>query len=174
MLAWADKTAAPAISNQDDASDVVVLAKALVYARTGQASYRNGVLAALRAAVGTEAGGRTLAEGRNMPGYVIAADLIGLSTVDPSFDANVFRPWLRTTLTEPMTEGTNFIYTAEHRPNNWGTHAGAARVAIAAYLGDDRELARQAQVFRGWPETAARTRDFPTVTCLGSAMSRSR
>ncbi len=37
LLAWADKTAAPAISDQDDASDVIVLAKALVDARTGQA-----------------------------------------------------------------------------------------------------------------------------------------
>ncbi len=83
-----------------------------------------------------------------MPGYVIAADLIGLSTVDPSFDANVFRPWLRTILTEPMTEGTNS--SRRTPPEQLGHPRGAARVAIAAYLGDGRELARQAQVFRGW------------------------
>jgi hypothetical protein len=36
------------------------------------------------------------------------------------------------------------------RPNNWGTHAGASRAAIAAYLNDTAEMARTAQVFKGW------------------------
>ena len=57
----------PLISNQDDDTDQVVLAKALVYARTGGASYRASVLAALKSALGTESGGRTLALGRNLP-----------------------------------------------------------------------------------------------------------
>ncbi len=150
LLSWANQSASPDVSNRDDPSDVITLAKALVYVRTGQTGYRDQVLAALHAAVGTEAGGRTLAEGRNMPGYVLAADLIDLAQMAPAFDTGVFRPWLRTVLTEPMIEGTNLVYTAEHRPNNWGTHAGAARVAIAAYLGDATQLARQATVFRGW------------------------
>jgi hypothetical protein len=38
----------------------------------------------------------------------------------------------------------------EVRPNNWGTHCGATRAAIAAYLEDTAELARIAQVFRGF------------------------
>jgi hypothetical protein len=38
----------------------------------------------------------------------------------------------------------------ENRPNNWGTHAGAARAAVAAYLNDEDELRRTAEVFRGW------------------------
>jgi hypothetical protein len=42
------------------------------------------------------------------------------------------------------------VGTHERRPNNWGTHAGAARAAIAAYLGDTAQLARTATVFRGW------------------------
>jgi hypothetical protein len=40
--------------------------------------------------------------------------------------------------------------THEDRPNNWGTHAGASRAAVAVYLGDSEELKRMAQVFRGW------------------------
>jgi hypothetical protein len=150
LVDWAARTPTPNVSDQDDTSDVITLAKALVYARTGQTSYRDGVLGALRAAVGTEAGGRTLAEARNLPGYVLAADLVDLASVAPAFDTGVFRPWLRTVLSEPMTEGTDLVYTAEHRPNNWGTHAGAARVAITRYLGDGTGLARQATVFRGW------------------------
>ena len=42
------------------------------------------------------------------------------------------------------------VSTHEDRPNNWGTHAGAARAAIAAYLGDSAQLARTALVFRGY------------------------
>ena len=38
----------------------------------------------------------------------------------------------------------------EERPNTWGTHAGASRAAVAAYLGDTAGLERTAQVFRGW------------------------
>jgi hypothetical protein len=137
------------VSDQDDDSDVRVLAKALVYARTGTASYRSDVVAALKAAVGTETGTTTLALGRNMPSLVIAADLISLSAADPSFDSGRFRPWLRTVLTETLDSRT-LISTHEGRPNNWGTHAGAARVAIAAYLGDTAQLARAAEVFHGY------------------------
>ena len=139
----------PLISNQDDNTDQVVLAKAIVYARTGGASYRASVLTALKSALGTESGGRTLALGRNLPAYVISADLISLETYDPSFDAGSFRPWLRALLSKPL-DGRTLVSTHEDRPNNWGTHAGAARAAIAAYLGDGAEMARTAQVFRGY------------------------
>ncbi len=103
----------------------------------------------LKAAVGTERGGRTLALGRNLPGYVIAADLVGLGKADPSFDRTVFRPWLRSVLTESL-DGLTLRSTNERRPNNWGTMAGAARVAVAMYLGNSAELKRTATVFRGW------------------------
>ncbi len=141
--------AAPNISNQDDDTDQVVLARALVYVRTGATSYRSSVVAALHSALGTEAGGRTLALGRNLPAYVISADLISLRTADPTFDTSAFRPWLRSLLSEPL-DGKTLVSTHEERPNNWGTHAGAARASIAAYLGDAAEMARTAQVFRGW------------------------
>jgi Alginate lyase len=150
LKSWADAAAGtPDIQNQDEDNDLHVLAKALVYARTGVASYRSAVLANLKAAVGTEAGGRTLALGRNLPGYVIAADLIDLAAYDPSFDSGVFRPWLRKVLTENLS-GLTLVSTDEKRPNNWGTHAGAARAAVARYLGDSAQLARTAQVFHGW------------------------
>jgi hypothetical protein len=148
---YADAAAGtPNISDQDSSNDVRTLAKSLVFARTGDASYRSEVINALHAAVGTEVGGRSLALARNLPGYVIAADLVNLDTADPVFNTAVFRPWLRALLSETMTDGRNLRQIHEQRPNNWGTHAGAARAAIAAYLGDGAELARTATVFRGW------------------------
>ena len=127
----------------------MVLARALAYSRTGSLAYRSTVATAIKQAVGTEVGGRTLALGRNLPAYVLSADLISFKTYDPAFDSNVFRPWLRSLLTEVL-DGKTLRQTHEQRPNNWGAHAGAARAAIAAYLGDTAEMARTAQVFRGW------------------------
>jgi PKD repeat protein len=138
-------TSAPNIADQTDDTSVNVLAKALVYARTGNESYRTQVIEACRNAIGTESGGRTLALGRNLIGYVVAADLVGL----PEPLETSFRAWLRHCLTVKLEDRT-LVSTHEKRPNNWGTHAGASRAAIAAYLGDTAELARCAQVFRGW------------------------
>ncbi len=138
-------TGKPNVSNQDDPVNVRVMAKALVYARTGDESYRQDVINACMSAIGTEKGGRTLALGRELIAYVIAADLVGLPTSDDS----KFRAWLRETLTESLS-GKTLISTHEDRPNNWGTHAGGSRVAVAVYLGDQQELERCAQVFKGW------------------------
>lgn len=151
LVKYADASDGSAnIADQDSNNDVHTLAEALVFARTGTASYRTRALANIHAAVGTEAGGRTLALARNLPSYVIAADLVNLDVVDPVYNTTVFRPWLRSLLTKTMSDGTTLRQIHELRPNNWGTHAGAARAAIAVYLGDATELARTAQVFRGW------------------------
>lgn len=135
----------PNLGGRDDNTDVLCLAKALVFARTGDAAYRAEVLRTLREVVGTERNGDILSLGRNLPGYVIAADLIHLP---PTFERR-FQVWLRRLLRAEL-EGTTLRRVHERRPNNWGTHAGAARAVVARYLGDDEELERVAQVFRGW------------------------
>ncbi len=124
-----------------------VLAKALVYARTGEESYREEVVENLMEAIGTEEGGRTLALGRELVAYVIAADLINLPA-DEDEDEE-FRDWLRELLTKEL-DGSTLQLTHEERPNNWGTHAGASRAAVALYLQDDEELERTAVVFKGY------------------------
>jgi hypothetical protein len=121
------------------------MAKALVYVRTGDEKYRTEVIDACMAAIGTEEGGRTLALARELGAYVVAADLVGLP---PDKDAT-FSEWLRFTLTEDL-EGKTLISTHEDRPNNWGTMAGASRMAVALYLNDQREFDRAVQVFAGW------------------------
>ncbi len=138
-------TATPLISYQGDDTDVRVLAKALVFARTGDQRYRLEVIDACRAAIGTEQGGSTLALGRNLVAYVVSAELVGL----PAQEDADFRAWLRVCLTE-LLENKTLISTHEIRPNNWGTHAGASRAAVALYLGDTTELERCATIFHGW------------------------
>ena len=63
---------------------------------------------------------------------------------DPAFES-----WIRGVRTESFG-GRTLISTHEVRPNNWGTHAGASRLAVALYLGDSAELDRCVEVFRGW------------------------
>jgi hypothetical protein len=136
------------IADQNSQHDVDTLGVALVYARTGIASYRAKAAAAIASAIGTERGGRTLALGRNLASYVIAADLVGLSQFDPALDAR-FRAWLSAVRTESL-DGLTLIETHEKRPNNWGTMAGASREAVDVYLGDTADLDRAAKVFDGW------------------------
>jgi hypothetical protein len=149
MVAHADgNLGSPNLGDMNQENNVRVLAASLVFARTGDPSYRLKVLDQLKAAVGSE-GGSALALAREAAAYALAADFVVLRELDPAFDTNVFRPWLRSLLTKTIEDRT-LQSTHEDRANNWGTHAGASRAAIAAYLGDGAELARVAQVFRGW------------------------
>ncbi len=148
MKAAADEDPdSPDLSNMSQKNNVYVLAKALVYARTGDSHYRNEVVENLMAAPGTEQGGNILALGRELVAYVVAADLINLPA-DPEED-RIFREWLRQMLYETLDENTlQTIH--EKRPNNWGAHAGASRAAIAIYLQDKDELDRTARIFMGY------------------------
>jgi len=145
----------PDLADTRSATDVRVMARALVYARTGDEVLRDEVVAACMAAIGTEQGGATLALGRGLAAYVIAADLVGLAADDDA----VFRAWLASVRTTDLG-GRTLVSAHEDRPNNWGTHAGASRIAVALYLGDDVELERSAAVFRGWLGDRASHADF--------------
>lgn len=127
------------LADQNDDNDVRLLAWALVTVRTG--GDVGPIHRALAQVPGTE-GADTLALGRNLAPVVLAADLVGYR--DAGF-ANWLRGVLRTSL-----DGRTLISTHEDRPNNWGTHAGASRIAADLYLGDTADLGRAAAVFRGW------------------------
>lgn len=138
----------PTLADYNANHDVRTLAVGLVYARTGDARYRQKAADAIRAAIGKEAGGLVIMLARNLVCYIITADLIGLASYDPALDAQ-FRVWIAAMRTKQFSDGT-LIGEHERRANNHGTMPGASRAAIAVYLGDAQELARTAQVFRGW------------------------
>jgi hypothetical protein len=146
------------IANQDSNHDVNTLAAALVYARTGDARFRARAADGIMAAIGTEQGDRTLALGRNLVSYVLAADLIDFRAYDPAREQQ-FSGWLNA-VRFTVLDGRTLISTHEQRPNNWGTHAGASRIAADLYLGDRADLERAAQVFRGWLGDRAAYVDF--------------
>ena len=132
--------------------NVNCLAGALMAARVGGA-YKAKVEANLRKLVGTEVGPKmggqvpVLAISRKMGTYTIAADLIGFR--EPAWVA-----WLSALRTKPLQDSAQFggsiVGCHEKRPSNFGTHSGASRAAMDVYLGDTVDLARCAQVFKGW------------------------
>jgi hypothetical protein len=145
------KCGIPRLDDQNDQANVCVMAKALVATRTDNPALRAEVIEALRALV--QSGGytgRALALGRELIAYVIAADVIDLRMHDPTLD-NAFRDRIASLVTTPTTDGPrNLVDCHERRPNNWGTHCGASRAAVAAYLDDQADLNRVALVFRGY------------------------
>ncbi len=146
IVSWANQNTSPDISNQDNQADAVAVAAALVCVRQSSASHCSKARSYVMDAIGTEAGGRTLALGRNLAGYIIAADLVGFNS---SSDETKFRNWVSSVRTKTL-DGKTLISTHEDRPNNWGTHAGASRIAAAIFLGDNTDLQRAANVFHGW------------------------
>jgi len=141
----------PNLSDQEDPVNVCVMAKALVFARTGNATMRLRVVDAIWDIVNSGVyNGRALALGRELITYPLAADLIDLKTYDRALDLR-FRAKLAELLITPTTDGpVSIVDCHERRPNNWGTHCGASRIAVAAYLGDTTQLARAAKIFKGF------------------------
>jgi len=146
----------PDLSNQDDKTDTNTVAKALVYARTGNTIYAEEVVYTLQRLVELNPISRSLewdelGASRSIGSYAIAADLIDLKNYAPSFDKNQFRAWLDKARFADTEGGRGSIAEVhEKRPNNHGTHASASRIAAALYLGDQADLDRAVQVFKGW------------------------
>ncbi|MEM9173944.1 MAG: alginate lyase family protein [Myxococcota bacterium] len=145
-----DPTSTPRLSDPLDRADTRALAQALVGVRLGDPAFLDAVRRTLARLVSeeSEAGADALAVARNLVGYVLAADLIELGRLDPALDG-AFRARL-SALRDRDLRGRTLRSTHAERPNNWGTHAGASRVAIALYLGDDADLADAARVHRAW------------------------
>jgi len=149
----------PNIAAYTSYHDVQTLAVALVYARTGNPAYRAKTAGAIRNVMGTEytglqredsteVGALAATAGRNLASYVFAADLIGLAEYDPALD-ETFRAWIEGLLTIDWGDGS-IAGNDRGRANNHGRMAGASRAAVAAYLGDEAELAEIARVFKGF------------------------
>lgn len=146
----------PNLADQNDNVNVIIMAKALVYARTGTTSYLDQVKSALTVVANTPytsypySDHRALALGRELAAYVISADLINLKVIDPTLDAR-FRIRILE-LRNTATDGgpASLVKCNEQRPNNWGMHCGASRIAVDLYLGETLDLNKAAKIFQGW------------------------
>lgn len=140
----------PDLTNQNDKHDMKILAEAIIYARTGDIAYQTKALQGIMSAKGTERVGAEnsiLSLGRQLGGYVFAADLIQMQKYYPQ-DYTDFRDWLWKIRTENLgghSVFTMLIQTHEQYASNWSTFAGASRIAADAYLLKDPVYALQAK-----------------------------
>jgi hypothetical protein len=140
------------LCNQDEDHHLRTLAAALVFARTGIASYgvkaRSGVITA----IGTQRVGcsnATLALGRQLGAYVLAADFAGLAGANDT----TFRTWLsaiRTRIVGGHSIWDSLEHTHLESANNWGAYAGVARIAASLYLGDASDVSQASRIARGF------------------------
>jgi hypothetical protein len=149
ILRTANSNFGKAKGGHDDPHDTYTLAQAYAAVRLDDNSLRAKVAENILSAIGSESGGNVLSLARNMIGYVISADLIDLKNFDAAKDSQ-FRAWLSTVRNKELGGQGTLISIHERRPNNFGTHATAARAAIAIYLGEQAELDRTAKIFKGW------------------------
>ncbi|MGE0160265.1 MAG: hypothetical protein AB7T31_12715 [Gemmatimonadales bacterium] len=138
------------IADQDSNHDVHTLAAALVCVRVGEFcdEARNAVMSA----IGTEAGARWLAVGRNLGSYVIAADLLGLRSGGPhGADGDAVERWIAGWLTKELPDNNTRVprrIQPFHSGANASAQEGFVYTALAAYLGDPEALHRAWDAFR--------------------------
>ncbi len=155
----------PRLRDQDARHGLTTLATALVYARTGEPSYRDDARRQILRVIGDEregAGNAILALGRQLGSYVLAADFIDLDGADDQR----FREWLDGIRTRELGghgRWRDLTGTHEDSANNWGAFAGASRIAASLYLGDTADVGAAAQILRGFLGDTAAWQGFQPV-----------
>lgn len=151
VLAMANASAgSPSLSNQDSNNSTYIMAKALVCARLNTQPYCGDVESALNTVANGLPVDRALALGRELVGYVLSADIINLKQRNPTLDAK-FRTEISGLRNKLTASGPDtLVICDDDRPNNWGGHCGASRIAVDLYIGDRVDLEKAAKVLQGW------------------------
>ena len=108
---------------------------------------------------------------------MLAADIVGLKARDPALDSQ-FRAKLAKWLDAPTSSGPDSLRICSNlRPNNWGTHCTASRIAIDLYLGTAPTSTKRPTSSRGWMGDRAAYSGFDlwrTVVAGGSVCAGRR
>ena len=145
----ADASATPDLCNQDNKADVNALAAGIVYARTGDAVYRTKVINLINSAIASQrdgCGNAVLAMGRQLGGYVLAADFANYR--DPAF-VN----WLTGIIDRNVGGHSRWYvlrFTAYNSANNWGTFALASVITADIYLNRTADIEKDWQVYSNY------------------------
>ena len=142
------------------------LAMALVWAKTRNSIYKDSVITALRFLIGTEdelpndgtfLSDRLLATARQIPAWVMAADIINmdnnLTGSRLGYTGISFGDWLLTLRDKEISDATSgraISQTNNERAHNWGCFCSASRVAMDIYLGDENDLAIARDNLKRW------------------------
>ncbi|MEX0685703.1 MAG: hypothetical protein WD267_04985 [Balneolales bacterium] len=156
VLEFANQGLEADISDQNNSHNTQTLAAALLCARDVDPRYCEQSEKGLQDVIGTEAGGRTLALGRNLLAYVLAADLIGYKEAE-------FVNWLDYVRTAEISSRAGMLHlqdAAMRDPSNWGNHARASMIATARYLENEELLDSLANRFHDYVGRSSEGWDF--------------
>ncbi len=144
---------APSFSDNTNKHDTSTLALAYHAVRTNSATEKNKVSDEIERGI---AGGSTSALDfcRNINSYIIAADIIDLKQIDPTFDT-AFRGFLTKWVFGTNTgmrghTGDGVRGTASESSNNWGTMCRGSYASAAVYMGNQTELDNITKWHKGW------------------------
>lgn len=156
VKAKADANVTPDLCDQDNKADINAMAAGIVYARTGEEAYKAKVIGLLNKAMASQRDGcynAVLAMGRQLGGYVLAADFAG-------YREPVFTDWLAMVVERKVgghSRWNQLRFTAYDSANNWGTFALASVTAVDIYLNRTEDIEKDWKVFSsygvpyGWP-----------------------
>ncbi len=153
------------LADQNSQHDQSTLAVALVAAKTKDQAYRAKAVAAILSAIGTDANrdadcettpskARSLALSRNLPSYIIAADIINLRA---GTDGNEGTRWAnyvnyirykKNCRNNGSVPEYNLSESHDNGSSNGDALAGGARIAAALYLGDSAEVEKAWQTYQ--------------------------
>lgn len=155
VVSWADDPLGDLDPfNQNSNSDMVVLAAALVFVRTGDTTYRDKAKNALLNLGSTEVPSpvaEVLGLCRNIGAYVCAADLLNQMGALDAGELTTLDTYFTTRRDSTTTsDGRSIVTCHETRPNNFGTHAGFARMMIDKFIEDDADFDAAVEVAKRW------------------------
>lgn len=140
MVSASKSAGAVSLTATDGHGEGNLLALAFWAAATNSPTGKAKVVSICRAAL-NGAHSRTLEQARNLAPIAIALDVIG----DHSLDADLKRE-----RDYKASDQGSVIDCHGKRPNNWGTCAGLARIAVSAHLKDTADLAKAVTIHKGW------------------------
>lgn len=145
----ADAAATPNLCDQNNKADVNALAAGIVYARTGDAAYRAKAINLINAAMASQrdgCGNAVLAMGRQLGGYVLAADFAGYR--DP-----VFTSWLAMILDREIGGHSRWHvlrFAAYDTASNWGVHALTSTTVSDIFLNRTSDIEKDWRTFASY------------------------
>jgi hypothetical protein len=150
VVSWASRSiGTPTLNNQDSDQDQVALAKAYTCARIGE--HCSEIITALNSlSSNAPSGDRTLAWGRNMTSWVIAADIVDNSGRGSGLNITQFKSWASRAILTNSSEGETIVQCHIRRPNNWSTMCGGARIAADLISGNTTDLQAAWNEYRGY------------------------
>lgn len=140
MLAASKNLKAVTLTDTGGSANGELLAAAFVAAALQDSALAGKVVSICKTAL-NGSHSRTLEQGRNLAPIAIALDSVG----DHSLDSLLLRE-----RDYKATEQGSVIDCHKKRPNNWGTVAGLARVAVDAHIGDTTDLSAAVKIHQGW------------------------